>query len=378
MRVPFAYPRRGVADSRILDTQGGKRGYLPILQREAMDTRNLFIARRRARGAIKLETIAIVAIVAALAAAAYFLIIRRVIEERQVDGGGLPAAGAVASNASNTTAPANLQALDVNQLLDEASKALKEQRYLAPAGNNAFEFYLRVLAKQPDNPVATSALRETFPYAASDAEQAVNSRNFDEAQREIDLLAKADPANFTLTILRSKLDAQRKLADQQQQQQTQDQQKAAQLAAQKAAADKAAADKQAELQQQQLAAEQAKANQQKAAEQQSTAAAQGAQAAPVAAAANPQTSDAVLLKAEQARYPTSALRAGLSGWVMVGFKITTDGRTKSVHVIDAQPRHVFDRAAMEAIDRYRFKPAMRDGNPVESNSQQKVVFSTGR
>lgn len=343
-----------------------------------MDTRNTFIARRRARGAIKLEAVAIVAIIAALAAAAYFLIIRRVIEQRQLDGGGVPVASAVAGNGNKAAAaPANLQALDVNQLLDEASKALKDQRYLAPAGNNAFEFYLRVLAKQPDNPVATSALRETFPYAASDAEQAVNSRNFDEAQREIDLLAKADPANFTLTILRSKLDAQRKLADQQQQQ-AQDQQKAAQLAAQKAAEDKAAAEKQAELQQQQLAAEQAKAKQQKLAEQQSSSAASKAEQAAPTAAASGQNSDAVLLKAVQARYPTGALRAGQGGWVIVGFTITADGRTKDVHVIDAQPRHVFDRAAMEAIERYRFKPAMRDGNPVDSNSQQKVEFSTGR
>lgn len=342
-----------------------------------MDTRNLFIARRRARGSSKLETIAIVAIVAALAAAAYFLIIRRVIEQRQQDSGGAPVPSAVAGKTNAAIAPANLQALDVNQLLDEASKALKDQRYLAPAGNNAFEFYLRVLAKQPGNPVATSALRETFPYAASDAEQAINSRSFDEAQREIDLLAQADPANYTLTILRSKLDAQRKLADQQQQQ-AQDQQKAAQLAVQNAAAEKAAADKQAELQQQKLAAEQVKAKEEKAAEQRPAAAAQESPAAAQAAAAKAQTSDAVLLKAEQARYPTSALRAGLSGWVMVGFTITADGGTKDVHVIDAQPRHVFDRAAMEAIDRYRFKPAMRDGNPVESKSQQKVVFSTGR
>ena len=48
---------------------------------------------------------------------------------------------------------------------------------------------------------------------AEATEQQINAGNFNEAQREIDLLAKADPANFTLTILRSKLDAQRKVAD---------------------------------------------------------------------------------------------------------------------------------------------------------------------
>lgn len=339
-----------------------------------MDTRYSKIARRCARGAARPVAIAIVAIIAALAAAAWFLIVLPYRQQMQLDAGGVPATPS-AGNAKTaaSAAPADLQALDVNQLLDEASKALKEQRYLAPAGNNAFEFYLRVLAKQPGNPVATSALRETFPYAASDAEQAVNSRNFDEAQREIDLLAKADPANFTLTILRSKLDAQRKLADEQQQQ-TLDQQKAAQLAAQKAVAEKAAAAKLAE-QQQTLATEQAKTAQQKAAEPQ--VAKQPVQVTAPAAVVS-QTTAAVLIKRAPPSYPTAALRANQSGWVLVGFTVTADGRTTDVHVVDAQPRHVFDRAATEAVSRYRFTPAMRDGNPVESVSQQRIEFSTGR
>ncbi|MBD8897649.1 energy transducer TonB [Rhodanobacter sp. DHG33] len=343
-----------------------------------MDTRYSYIAHRRVRGAARPVVIAIVAIVVALAAAAWFLIVRPYREQMQLDAGGVPTVPAAGNTqAATSAAPANLQALDVNQLLDEASKALKQQRYLAPAGNNAFEFYLRVLAKQPGNPVATSALRETFPYAASDAEQAVNSRSFDEAQREIDLLAKADPANFTLTILRSKLDAQRKLADQQQEQ-AQNQQKAAQLAAEKAAADKAEAAKQAEQQQAQQAqvAEQAKAKQQKVAEQPQSTQPQSTQAATPAAATG-QTTGAVLVKRAQANYPTAALRANQSGWVLVGFTVTADGRTSDVHVVDAQPRHVFDRAATEAVSRYRFTPAMRDGNPVESTSQQRIEFSTG-
>ena len=339
-----------------------------------MDTRYTHIARRRVRGAVRPVAIAIIAIVAALAAAAWLLIVRPYQQQMQLDNGGVPAVTAVGKTPAEA-APANVQAMDVNQLLTEASKALKDQRYLAPAGNNAFEFYLRVLAKQPGNPVATSALRETFPYAASDAEQAVNSRDFNEAQREIDLLAKADPANYTLTILRSKLDAQRKLASQQQQQ-AEDQQKAAQLAVQKAATEKQEAAKQAEQQQAQLAAEQAKAKQQHT-EQQQTAAQETAQPAPTAVAAA-ESSDAVLLKGANPNYPTAALRAGQSGWVVVGFTVTPEGRTSDVHVVDAQPRHVFDRAAMEAVSRYRFKPATHGGTAVASTKQQKIEFSTGR
>ena len=340
-----------------------------------MDTRYTHIAHRRVRGAVRPVAIAIVAIVAALAAAAWLLIVRPYQQQMQLDNGGVPAVTAAGKTPAEA-APANVQAMDVNQLLTEASKALKDQRLLAPAGNNAFEFYLRVLAKQPGNPVATSALRETFPYAASDAEQAVNSRDLNEAQREIDLLAKADPANYTLTILRSKLDAQRKLASQQQQQ-AQDQQKAAQLAAQKAATEKQEAAKQAEQQQAQLAAEQAKAKQQRAEQQQPAATQEKAQSASTVAAAA-ENSDAVLVKGANPNYPTAALRAGQSGWVVVGFTVTPEGRTSDVHVVDAQPRHVFDRAAMEAVNRYRFKPAMHGGTAVASTKQQKIEFSTGR
>src|ERR1700749_2384583 len=143
--------------------------------------------------------------------------------------------------------------MSMNELLAEARKAVNEQRLLAPAGNNAFEFYLKVLEKQPGNQVAVDALRETFPFGANSAEQAINQRDFGEAQRQIDLLAKADPANYTLTILRSKLDAQRKLQDREQQLAS-DKEKQAQLAVQKAASDKADADRlAAETQQKALA-----------------------------------------------------------------------------------------------------------------------------
>lgn len=340
-----------------------------------MDTRNALRVRLRARGAARPVTIAIIAIFAALAAAAWFLVVRPVMQERALDSGAAGTTAVANKAAAAATATANLQAMDVNQLLIEASKALKAQRLLAPAGNNAFEYYLRVLAKQPGNAVATSALRETFPYAATGAEQAINSRDFNEAQRQIDLLAKAAPSNYTLTILRSKLDAQRKLANQQQQQ-AQDQQKAATLAAQRAATEKENAAKQAAAAQAQLAAEQqAKARQQAAA--QTAAAPAPRAAAPVAAAAGT-SSDAELVKASNPSYPTAALRAGQSGWVVVSFTITPEGRTSDIRVVDAQPRHVFDRAAMDAIGRYRFKPAMHDGVAVASSKQQKIEFSTGR
>lgn len=293
------------------------------------------------------------------------------------DAGGHPSTP-VSTATRTAPPPANVAGMDVSQLVVEARNAMNEQRYLAPAGNNAFEFYLRVLEKDPGNKVASDALRETFPFAAPSAEQAINARDFNEAQREIDLLAKADPTNFTLTILRSKLDAQRKTLDKQQQQAL-DQEKAQQLAAQKESAEKVAAAQLAEQQKAQLA-EQKKAEAARAARQPAQqAVASNPTSSDGAAAAQTQqpastTTGAVLVRAESARYPSAARRARQAGWVLVSFTIDTDGRTSDVKVVDSQPGRIFDRAATDAIKRYRFTPAMKNGVAVASVKQQRIEF----
>jgi len=340
-----------------------------------MDTRYIRHARTHARGAIQPIVIAVLVVVVVLAAAAWFLIIKPHQDLMQADNGGHPSTP-VAAGTQAAPPPANVEAMSLNQLLSEARRAMNEQRLLAPAGNNAFEFYLKVLQKQPGNQVATDALRETFPFAANAAEQAMNQRDFGESQRQIDLLAKADPANYTLTILRSKLDAQRKLQDREQQLAA-DKEKAAQLAAQKAAADKVEADRQAELKTQQAAAEQARVAQQarQAQQQQAEAARQPAtQTAAAASPADAATHAAVLVKNTAPRYPTAAMRSNQEGWVELSFTITTGGDVSDVKVVDAQPRHVFDRAAMDAVSRWKYQPATQDGTPVASTKRQRIEF----
>jgi protein TonB len=340
-----------------------------------MDTRYILDARRHARGAVRPLVIAILAIFALLAVGAWFLIIKPHQDLVMADAGGHPSTP-VSTATRAAPPPANVAAMDLNQLLAEARTAMNEQRYLAPTGNNAFEFYLRVLEKDPGNKVASDALRETFPFAASSAEQAINSRDLGEAQRQIELLAKADPANFTLTILRSKLDAQRKTLDKQQQLAS-DQEKAAQLAAQKAAAEKQAADQLAEQQKAQLAAQQ-KAEQSRTAQPSGATPAAGGGTATAAADgggnAAAATVAAVLVKGAPARYPTAAMRARQEGWVVVSFTVDPDGTTSDVKVVESQPRHVFDRAAVDAVERYRFNPAMKDGVAVSSVKQQRIEF----
>lgn len=322
--------------------------------------------RRSQRGASTTTAIAILVIVILLAAAAWFLILRppQNTAPAQVQTVKAPAAAVASSSAASAN---RLDTMSVDQLLAEARKALKEQRLVAPAGNNAVEYYVSVLAKDPKNRDAQGALREIFPFAEPVVEQAVNQGNLDEAQREIGLLAKADPNNYTLTILRAKLDAARKLADRAQQQKQQD-----------------LAKQQAQQQQQLLAAQQA-AHQATEAAPKPAAEAGHPAPVPVPAVAAPkpvaapvaENRDAQITRMVPPKYPLQAARDNQQGWVEVEFTVTADGGVSNAHVVDAEPRRVFDRAAIEAVSRWQFKPALINGTPTAVVLKRKLEFKLG-
>ena len=283
-----------------------------------------------------------------------------------------PASASTAAQAQAAAqAKAKLSGMGVNDLLAAARDAYAQHRLVAPAGDNAMEYYEAVLAKDPNNQVAKDALRETFPFGVPDVEKAISSNNFAEANREIDLLSKADPTNYTLTLLRSKLDAQQKLQARQQQEAQQKALHATQLAAaQQAAAAKAAVEKEAAAK---LAAQQA-------AQQAATAKAAPAPK-PVAAAPAPkpagETRAAKVVSAAAASYPLQAARNQTSGYAVVEFTVTASGGITGAHVTSSSPRGVFDSAAVDAIKHSKFEPALKDGQPVESVLQRRIDFKFG-
>jgi protein TonB len=282
-----------------------------------------------------------------------------------------PAAATTAARSQQqaSAAQARLQRMGVADLLTAARQAYAQHRLVTPAGNNAMEYYEAVLAKDPSNQVARDALRETFPFGVPDVEKAISQNDFDEAAREIDLLSKADPTNYTLTLLRSKLDAQRKLQARQEQAQLQAQQAAQLAAAQQAAAAKAAAEKEAAAK--------------KAAEQQAAEVAKAAPppkpTAPPPAPAKPagETRNAVALSPAAPEYPLQAARNQTSGYAVVEFTVSPDGSVDNPHVIDSSPRRVFDSAAIQAVRSSKFKPALKDGEPVASTLRRRIDFKFG-
>src|SRR5690348_16931117 len=272
-------------------------------------------------------------------------------------------AQAQAQAQAEQAAQAKLDSMSVDQLLAAARIAMNQQKLVAPKGDNAFEYYEKALQKDPKNKVAQDALRESFPFGANAVESAIGQNNFDEAQREIGLLAKADPSNYTLTILRSKLDAAKK---QQQREADQKAKAAAELAAKQAAAAKAAAE-----------AAKAQPVQQQPVVQQP-------QAAPVEApkpTPPPQpvgeTRAAQVVTPAAPEYPLEAARNRTSGYATVEFTVNPDGSVSNAHVIASRPARVFNSAAIQAVSRSKFTPALKDGQPVSSTLQRRIDFNLG-
>lgn len=64
-------------------------------------------------------------------------------------------------------------------------------------------------------------------------------------------------------------------------------------------------------------------------------------------------------------YPTRAASRGIEGYVIVEFTVTTNGSVKDPVVVEADPANIFNRAAESAVLKWKFKPRVIDGTPVE-------------
>ena len=74
-------------------------------------------------------------------------------------------------------------------------------------------------------------------------------------------------------------------------------------------------------------------------------------------------------------YPRDAQIRGLEGWVKLEFTITEVGTVKDPKVIEADPPRVFNREALRAILKWKFKPRVVDGVAVERTATQTLDFT---
>jgi periplasmic protein TonB len=74
-------------------------------------------------------------------------------------------------------------------------------------------------------------------------------------------------------------------------------------------------------------------------------------------------------------YPRDAAISGIEGWVKIEFTITEVGTVKDPQVVDAKPARVFNRAAIRAILKWKFKPRVVDGVAVDRRASQIIDFT---
>jgi periplasmic protein TonB len=67
------------------------------------------------------------------------------------------------------------------------------------------------------------------------------------------------------------------------------------------------------------------------------------------------------------RYPTEALRRGESGTVLVRVEVDAGGAPAGVALVQRSGSRDLDRAAMEAVRKWRFMPAQRDGQAIAAS-----------
>ena len=74
-------------------------------------------------------------------------------------------------------------------------------------------------------------------------------------------------------------------------------------------------------------------------------------------------------------YPRRAQSRGIEGYVIVEFTVTKSGTTRDIRIVEAVPPGIFDRASTAAAAKFKYKPRVVDGQPIEvPGVQNKITF----
>jgi TonB family protein len=74
------------------------------------------------------------------------------------------------------------------------------------------------------------------------------------------------------------------------------------------------------------------------------------------------------------RYPYLAKRDDITGSILLQFVITKEGNAVDTTVLESEPKGIFDESALRAIEQYRFKPGMKDGEAVDVKVNLPIRF----
>jgi TonB family protein len=82
-----------------------------------------------------------------------------------------------------------------------------------------------------------------------------------------------------------------------------------------------------------------------------------------------------LVKSVKPLYPAKAEVSHTEGWVELDFTVAENGEVKDIVVHAANPRGVFESAAMGALSRWRYKPVLKDAKPAAQRARIRIRFA---
>lgn len=259
--------------------------------------------------------------------------------------------------------------------LARARAQVRAGRLLLPQGDNALETYLALRDADPGHPAATEALLELQPELSSALDAAIAGGRLEEAGFLMRQLERLDPASALLPGLRSALERRRMpqagegAASPMRPAAAPDAPAASPVAEARSRATSAASAPTAPAHTEASATDRVPAAEGRPSPAPSVASPSiGSAAQPMdpgpgsplvpepPAVRGPDPAGPRLLRHVAPRYPESARRRRLQGWVEVELSIAADGEVRDVRVVSAEPAGAFEREALQAAQRWRFEP----------------------
>lgn len=73
------------------------------------------------------------------------------------------------------------------------------------------------------------------------------------------------------------------------------------------------------------------------------------------------------------QYPRTAAQRGIEGYVVLEFTVTALGTVTNVKVIEAEPATIFNQAAIAAAQKFKYKPKVVDGKPIDVPGVRNII-----
>ena len=229
------------------------------------------------------------------------------------------------------------------------------------------------LANDPESAAARQGLIVVASKLVLSARAEIDSGNFDTAESLLAEAQQLDPASTELAASITALAAARDRIQQDQARAEADRRAKAErdrLEREKAEAEaRAEAERLAREKQEEEAALAAAAAAAASAPQPQMQQAQAQQNRPVAASSLNRT------KYVAPKYPRSAERRNLSGYVDVLFTVNVDGKVEDIEIRGSEPGDVFVNSAIKAVERWEFEPVVENGAAVKKRAGVRMMFA---